>query len=111
MPILHCFVKQKDVPELLLDSIVKEWGMRIGVADNDICINMVSGFVQAGKSYAILANLYLPALWSDQDVRNIQQSLLEVLSGNFHVREEDIFIMTSIIQSGHVVENGQIITW
>lgn len=111
MPIVHCFVKQKDIPEPLLDSIVKEWGMRIGVAENDICINMVNGFMQAGKSYAILANLYLPALWPDRDVRNIQQNLLEVLSGNFRVREEDIFIMTSMIQPGHVVENGQIITW
>lgn len=111
MPIANCFIKRKDIPETLLDTMVREWGMRIGVAEKDICLNFISGFVQAGRSYEVMVNLFLPNLWAEQDIRNIQQSLLDILSGSLHLKKEDIFIMTSVIASGHVVENGQIITW
>jgi hypothetical protein len=33
------------------------------------------------------------------------------LRENLKVNPEEIFIMTSIIQSAHVVENGKIQTW
>ena len=111
MPIAHCFVKRKDIPQTLLDTMVREWGMRIGVAEKDICINLVSNFLQAGKSYEVVVNLYLPTLWAEKDILNIQQNLLEILSENLRVGKKDIFIMTSMIRPGYVVEDGQTIRW
>lgn len=111
MPIANCFIKNKQIkPEDLQELIIK-WSEEIQVDVKDICFTVVTDFLQAGQQYEILVNLYLPSLWSENDVTTIQKGLMRVLTTFFKLKPSEIFILTSIIQSGHVVENGEIVEW
>jgi hypothetical protein len=110
MPIAICFLN-KSVERDIMNQIAREWSDNIGVDSKDICINYIQNFYQAGQQYEALVNLYLPSLWTDSDIKKIQNELLNVLVKHLHITHNLVFIITSIIESGHVVENGNIITW
>lgn len=110
MPIATCFLKNR-IENNTLNKIASEWGKSIEVDSKDICINYIQNFNQAGQQYDALVNLYLPSLWSDNDIEKIQNELLNMLVKHLHITHDRVFIITSIIKSGHVVENGDIITW
>jgi hypothetical protein len=111
MPIATCFLKNKSINPEELQQLVNEWAALIQVDQKDICVNAVTGFQQAGQNYELMINLYLPSLWSEKDVGKIQTSLLELFCQYLNLNVSEVFIMTSIIQSGHVVENGEIVRW
>lgn len=111
MPIVHCFIKEKEVIPSKIDDLIAEWAHITGIETKDICLNMITDFYQFGQQYSILVNLYLPTLWAEHDVKRIQIGLLRVISKYLDVFPEKVFIMTSWIQPGHVVENGEIVDW
>ena len=111
MPIAHCFVKEKLVSGVSIDQVVQDWAVAIAVNPKDITINLVITEQQAGNPYSVLINLYLPTVWSAEDVQNIQLALHKVVTDHFQVLNNEVFIMTSLIQSGHVVENGRMMEW
>jgi hypothetical protein len=53
-----------------------------------------------------LVNLFLPSIWSEENIKDIQKNLLSLLCKHFIIDESDIFIMTLLIQSGHLIEKG-----
>lgn len=112
MPIANCFLK-KEIPitSELLEQIVADLSATIGVDVKDICLNIVNDFYQAGQQYKVFVNLYLPSLWFPKDVNKVQLAFLETLVKHLAVTYEEIFIITSIVQPGNVVENGEIIDW
>jgi hypothetical protein len=109
MPIANCFCKKRKLSIKKMENMVNEWANIVGVDKKDICINMIKEYSQLGQKYPVLVNLYLPTLWSANDIKGIQLGLLKVLSKYLEVKENEIFIMTSLIQSEHVVENGHIL--
>lgn len=110
MPIAFCYftipVDKLDFPGLTAD-----WSKEIQVNQQDITLHAISHFQQYGQPYGVMVNLFLPTLWSAADVANIQLALLKMLVKYTRLPEKDIFIMTSLIQSGHVVEQGKITRW
>ncbi|MBT1703557.1 hypothetical protein [Chryseosolibacter indicus] len=92
-------------------QIIDSWAEEIGIESNDITINIITDFSQFGNSYPIMVNLYLPTIWNEESVKQIQLSLIEVLSKHLKTEAKDIFIMTMLISSGHVVDKGQIGVW
>jgi hypothetical protein len=110
MPIATCFAA-KTVAAEKIEEIVTEWAGISGTAKKDICITLVPYHLQGGQQYDMLVNLYLPTLWSKTDVKKIQLGLLKTLCKHLELAEEKVFIMTSLIASGHVVENGAIVSW
>ena len=111
MSFANCFYKKRKLSLKKLENMVNEWASIVGVDKKDICINIIKEYSQLGQKYPVLVNLYLPTLWSPNDIKRIQLGLLKVLSKYLEVKENEIFIMTSLIQSEHVVENGQIVKW
>lgn len=111
MPIAHCFIKEKEIVSSKIEDMAIEWANTIGVETKDVCLNLITDFYQFGQKYTILVNLYLPTVWSEDERKKIQIGLLQVLAKHLQVTPEKIFIMTSLIQSGHVVENGEILYW
>ncbi len=111
MPIANCFIKDKSVAHLPLKKMASEWAVQVGVEEHDICLTFIPNCVQAGQQYQVLANLYLPTLWPPQKVSDIQKSLLAVLCKHVNVSPVDVFIITSMVESGHVVEGGEIVNW
>ena len=111
MPIANCFIKDTPVDQLELQDLAEKWASEVNVDVKDICLTFSPHCVQGGQQYKVLVNLYLPSLWSDDQVKNIQKSLLGLLMDFLEVTASEVFIMTSIIGSGHVVENGEIVEW
>lgn len=111
MPIANCFIKDQQVSQNELQKLAAEWADQINVDVKDICLTFITNNVQAGQQYEILVNLYLPSLWSKESTKTIQKSLLTILSKYFQLEPSEIFVMTLIIQSGHVIENGAIVEW
>lgn len=111
MPIANCFIKETQVSQKEIQSLAKEWAKQVNVDVKDICLTFIPNCVQGGQQYNILINLYLPSLWPDEKVKDIQKCLLTILSNHFRLEPSKIFIITSIIKSGHVVDNGDIVEW
>lgn len=111
MPILHLCTSNISPTKEQLDTLVVEWANEIAVNIKDININLIETKIQAGNEYKIIANLYLPSLWNDEDISHIQLSLGRLIIKHLNLTLKDVFIMTSIIQSGNVVENGNTKKW
>jgi len=111
MPIAHCFCNEIKISENMLSEIAGQWAADIDVDLTDITLNAIPLAAQAGKNYALLVNLYLPSLWQEQDVTRIQESLVRILCAKLQLKAADVFVLTTIIQPGHVYENGTTLRW
>lgn len=111
MPVLNLYASNISTTQEQLDNIVFEWANEIAVNIKDISIALIEAKIQAGNKYKIIANLYLPSLWNGEDISHIQLSLSRLIIKHLNLTLKDVFIMTSIIQSGNVVENGKTIKW
>jgi hypothetical protein len=58
-----------------------------------------------------MINLFLPTVWDKSSIERIQINLDQVLKKHLKLKNEDVFIITNIVQSGNVVENGQVVNW
>ncbi len=111
MPIAICTIKNKAIPNEVLEPLVSQWADKIGVHIRDVSITFVPDCIRFGQQYDILCNLYLPSLWEKENVNLVQHELLVILADAFNIRAENIFIITNIVQSGNVVENGKTVEW
>lgn len=111
MPIANCFIQGSLVRTADFKKLVSEWSSSINIDEKDITLNVISDHEQYGQNYATLISLYLPSLWSSADVENIQKSLSDLFVKHLQVSPNDIFIMTSIIESGKVFTNGKTEKW
>ncbi len=111
MPIANCFCKRDEISKEKSEKIVSDWAEIAGVDEKEITVNFIHNYSQFGQSSVVLANLYLPSLWSEETIKRIQLGLMEILSKYLEIDKNEIFIMTSIINSGHVVENGNVVDW
>lgn len=111
MPIATCFLKNKKADDNTLGVIANEWSTVINVDVKDISITFVQDYYQAEQNYSALVYLYLPSLWSEKSIKNIQTEPLNLLIQHLNISHDRILIITSIIQSGHVIENGDVVIW
>lgn len=111
MPIANCYVHTIKISSQQLETLVKEWAEIIEVDTKDICLTLIDISLQAGQQYKLMVNLFLPTIWSRSNIEKIQLSLHKLLKKHVKLKNEELFIITSMVPSGNVVENGQIITW
>lgn len=111
MPIAHCLVNDIDIVPDQWERIVAELAAKAKLSVSDITLSIVTGIKQFGNPYKVMVNLYLPTLWNSVDIELIQKSLINALVSNLELPPEEIFIMTTLIDSGNVVENGKIVWW
>lgn len=110
MPIANCFVAPSHSLRSSVD-IVAAWAKESGKGAEQMTVNMIYASQQRGKGYAVMANLLLPSLWSRSDISLLQIGLAKALATSFGVDINQIHIVTSVISSGMVVENGQELKW
>lgn len=109
MPIANCIVNRSCQPG---DSnIVELWSAECGVTATHMTVNIVNAEQQFGKAYRVMAVLYLPSLWPAKDRSLLQLGLARALAKYFSEPLSEIQVITSIVESGHVVESGQTETW
>lgn len=66
---------------------------------------------QGGKKYAVMAWLYLPSLWSEEEVVLLSEGLAAALADVAQVEPSSVQVLTSILTSGSVVEVGTTLRW
>jgi hypothetical protein len=109
VPIANCLVAS--VPDNLDTSeIVAAWSNRSGIDSDEMTINLLQAH-QAGKPYAVMAWLYLPSIWPDGAVAALTEGLAAALADAFVVELSSVQVVTSIVASGLVVEDGQTVRW
>ena len=111
MPIANCYIKNKQVSQGELEELAGKWAEKLHIDIKDICLTVLTDFTQVGQQYEVMINLFLPSLWAEEDVKKIQKTLLELLKSYLKINSSEIFLITSIVQSGHVMENGKIAEW
>jgi hypothetical protein len=109
MPVANCLVAS--VPDDLDTSeVVAAWSNRSGIDCDEMTINLLETH-QAGKPYAVMAWLYLPSIWPDDAVAALSQGLAAALADAFVVEQSSVQVVTSIVASGLVVEDGETVHW
>ena len=111
MPIVNCFIKEKYFDQTVFDALTEGWSIEIGVALDDITINWIVINGQSGQSYEAMVHLYLPTVWSEDQIAQIQLNLLKLIAKHLALEPDHILIMTSMIPSGQVVSNGEVEKW
>jgi translation elongation factor EF-1alpha len=111
MPIANCYINQISVSTQQLETLTKEWANSIDVDLKDICLSFINVSNQTGQNYNVMVNLFLPTIWDKSSIERIQINLDKALKKNLNLKNKDVFIITSIVQSGNVVENGQVVNW
>ncbi|THB79591.1 MAG: hypothetical protein D6B25_01140 [Desulfobulbaceae bacterium] len=112
MPIAHCIV----TPELRSTgnsshNLIALWGDESGISIEHMTVNIIVGNSQFGNRYQVMANLYLPTLWSPSDISSLQTGLAKGLSRYYQIVIESVFIMTQLVESGMVVVAGEELKW
>lgn len=111
MPIANCYINTEKPTNTDFNNLVLEWSAKIGASPADITINVFTNFAQYGNKDGAMVHLFLPSLWSRRDVENIQSSLSGLLEKYLRISNDQVFIMTTIIESGNVFSDGQTETW
>ncbi|SFB36529.1 hypothetical protein SAMN04488072_11964 [Lentibacillus halodurans] len=93
------------------ERMLEDWATAASVGKEYCTINVVENIMQVGANYKLMVKLYLPSLWEENNVREIQRFLFQSIYDQLEIEKEDIFIMTSIIQSGHVMDKGKLEIW
>lgn len=112
MPIANCIVAPHcQKTSCTDDSLVDTWARESGVSDEQMTINLIRSNAQLGKPYTVMANLLLPSIWADEEISRLQKGLAEALRLYFEISINEVFISTSIVNSGMVVESGKEVSW
>ncbi|WP_143872801.1 hypothetical protein [Catenovulum sediminis] len=114
MPIAHCLIApalQKKVDNTT--DLINLWVLHSGIpqAESEMTVNITHSNIQIGKGYAVMASLLLPSLWSKENISALQLGLASALSDYYSLPSKQVFVTTSIIESGLVVENNQEVKW
>lgn len=109
MPIANCIVKHG----LKFDdkNIIELWANASQVSSQNMTINLIRANEQLGKQYSVMATLYLPSVWAEEKRIALQVGLAAALSEGLGQPPELVHVVTLIVASGHVVENGEPQTW
>jgi hypothetical protein len=112
MPIANCLVKKGCYQKVSSsDSLIDLWAAESGLSSQQMTVNITQSSEQRGNAYNIMAVLYLPSLWSKQDINLLQTGLAYALTRYFNVDINTVHVITHILQSGMVVEHGEIVEW
>lgn len=113
MPIANCIlsptVRQKNATSHA--GLIDLWAQYSGQTSAEMTITVLSGEQQFGKNYAAICSLHLPALWSSEAVTSLQLGLSRAISDYYQLEPSEVIVMTSIIESGNVVEGDNVIKW
>lgn len=111
MPIATCFVREGVASGPDVHALARRWADEAGRGGRDMTVNVVTDVQQAGAPMAVIALLHLPSLWSPPDIQRLQDGLARALQVSFGLGRSDVQVITSVVASGHVVEDGETQEW
>lgn len=112
MPIANCTISSKCIKNLQGSTdLVGLWANESGISSEQMTINIITNHNQFGNNYEVMANLLLPSIWSSTDISSIQVGLAKALAIYFEISVKAVHVITNIVDSGMVVEDGKEIQW
>ncbi|MBY6196832.1 hypothetical protein [Vibrio hangzhouensis] len=112
MPVALCFTAPDlKFPKRHAPDIVELWSKHSGVDVSDMTVTLIPSELQLGKSYAVIGQLNLPSIWSAVNITALQLGLVQALVDGLAIDESQVLVMTSLVESGLVVESGQEVKW
>lgn len=110
MPIARCTVLKTCLQNASLkhDPVVL-WREKSGINSDEMTISVTGCEQQFGKQYKVLAELYLPSLWSASNKQQLQLGLALALAEYFSTALNNILVITIMVNSRDVVENGRLV--
>ena len=112
MPIANCLISPRVAEKIdAAETIVDLWSDYSGQSKEHMTLNLISSLAQAGAQFDAMAFLYLPSLWSEEAVSKLQIGLAKSLSEYFSVPLESVQVVTYIVNSGRVIEDGKQVEW
>ncbi len=112
MPIAHCILSHRiDKHGQNSAELIERWGKCSGLDSSEMTVTIVQAEEQMGKQYGVICTLHLPNLWSPKQVSSLQVGLAKAISEQFGLEMTDVLVMTSLIESGFVVEGGKEVSW
>lgn len=109
MPIANCLVSPNCAPGTA--NLIKLWARESGISSQHMTVNVTGTSQQYGESYLIMATLWLPSIWSESEVSSLQSGLARALATYYEVGLPEVHVVTQVVNSGRVVENGLEVTW
>ncbi|MBZ2168147.1 MULTISPECIES: hypothetical protein [Marinobacter] len=109
MPIANCVVNEDSGGAI--PNLVELWAQASGVDSKEMTLNVIRADAQVGRHYSVMATLYLPSAWPEDRVISLQTGLAVALSDGLGQPLEKIHVLTLIVGSGHVVEDGKVQNW
>lgn len=112
MPMANCIITSECQDRSAGSSnLIELWANVAKKPSEHMTVNIITSEEQLGNKYAIMATLLLPSIWSKPDITSLQTGLAEALRLYYDVSIEDVFVSTSIVNSGMVVESGKEVKW
>ena len=112
MPIANCFVAKRRYQDAKgSQPLVDLWALESGKTSEHMTVNIIACTEQQCVAYEVMANLFLPSLWSKRDVNLLQTGLAKALAQYFNVTANGVHVITYMVDSGLVVENGALVEW
>ena len=112
MPIANVFLARTSPAEPRDDIVlVERWSQASGISAEHMTLNIIQMAAQHGAACPIMAFLYLPTLWRNDQRDALQLGLARALSEGFAVETGSIQVVTSLVESGCTVAAGRIETW
>lgn len=112
MPIANCFVNENYKEHVEDDSdLIALWANVSHKSPEHMTVNIIYTNEQHGNTYAVMAHLLLPTVWSVEDISLLQTGLAKALACFFQAPINEIHIITTHVESGRVVEQGKEVIW
>lgn len=109
MPIANCIISSECRESEY--SFIDCWASESGQSPEHMTVNIIKSTQQFGKKYGAMATLYLPSLWSESAISSLQIGLAKALAKTYGLSLDDVNVVTSIVESGFVVESGKEEKW
>jgi hypothetical protein len=112
MPIANILLREDiTAPAAGLDALIDRWSRASGISASHMTVNLMTGVHQAGAAFDAMAFLYLPTLWSGEQVDALQTGLATAIGTHFAVPPKRVQIIVTPVQSGHAAVGGTIERW
>ena len=111
MPIATCLMREASDMERDAASLVGRWAELSGCEAGLLTVDMLPARRLSGESRRAMGTLHLPTMWPKDKAERIALGLVRALSEWMGTGPEEVHLMIRWVESGTVVEDGEILTW
>lgn len=92
-------------------ALIEYWSRFSGKPSEHMTVNILQAQLQVGVQYKAMASLSIPSMWLAEDVNRLQLGLARAIAEFFSISIASVHVVTTVIESDLVVENGEQIHW